>query len=221
MVSLTSFAKKIDEVLADSNRQKHWSPEEASQYMARFGERRARFELLAVHLIDAIIRPRVETLAGYFVNAAPTRDGGDWQCGYRFGYCERFPASTELQFAVEHDARMDKLLLRYHVHMMPTFIKLTEHDNLVVPLDSVDDDVVADWIEERLLEFLDDYLRINRGDTDFEEETATDPVCGMRINRSAAAASASYRGHPYYFCSAACEQQFVAAPKRFVQLKNG
>lgn len=220
MGALISFAERIDGVLADSSRQRHWSTEEAEQYMARFSSRRERFEELATRLTGTIIRPRVETLANYFVNTTPTGDDAASQCSYWFGYCERFPASTKLEFAIEHDSRFDNLLLRYHVHMVPVFIKLTEHDSLALPLDSVEDEVVASWIEERLLEFLDDYLRIDRGDTDFEEEAATDPVCGMRINRSAAAASASYLGHPYYFCSDTCWQQFDADPKDFVQLKN-
>ena len=220
MSDLISFANCIDEILADSSRQRHWSAEEAEQYMARFSSRREQFEELAARLISTIIRPRVETLAGYFANTTPARDDAASRCSYWFGYCERFPVSTQLEFAVEHDARFEKLLLRYHVHMMPVFIKLTEHDSLALPLDSVGDEVVASWIEERLLEFLDDYLRIDRGDADFEEDAATDPVCGMQINRSAAAASATYLGHPYYFCSAMCQQQFDANPKHFVQLKN-
>ncbi len=220
MSNLIDFAKKIDEVLADSSRQRHWSADEAEQYMAQFSGRRQRFEELATHLIATIIRPRVETLAGYFANAAPARDDAASLCSYWFGYCERFAASTQLEFAVEHDARFENLLLRYHVHMMPVFIKLTEHDSLTLPLDSVGDEIVASWIEERLLEFLDDYLRIDRGDADFEEDAATDPVCGMRINRSAAAVSGSYLGHPYYFCSTACQQQFDANPKHFVQTRN-
>jgi hypothetical protein len=57
------------------------------------------------------------------------------------------------------------------------------------PLDDVMDDAVAEWVEQRLLEFLDAYLQIDRGDDDFDEESATDPVCGMRISRSSAVAS--------------------------------
>jgi len=220
MRDLADFAKCIDEVLADSDRRQHWSAEEASQYMARFASRRERFEELAGHLIGTIIRPRLELLASYFTNAVPGTDDIPSQCSYWFGYCERFPASTQVMFAVEHDSRFDSLLLRYRVHMMPVFIKLTEHDSLTLPLAALDEQAVATWTEERLLEFLDDYLRIDRGDLDSEDESTTDPVCGMRINRRAAVANTSYLGHPYYFCSETCRQQFVADPKHFVQIKN-
>jgi Cu+-exporting ATPase len=40
----------------------------------------------------------------------------------------------------------------------------------------------------------------------------TDPVCGMRIDRDDAAATAEHRGTTYYFCSQACHDTFAAAP---------
>jgi Cu+-exporting ATPase len=40
----------------------------------------------------------------------------------------------------------------------------------------------------------------------------TDPVCGMRIDRDGAAATAEHGGATYYFCSQACHDAFVAAP---------
>ncbi len=42
-----------------------------------------------------------------------------------------------------------------------------------------------------------------------------DPVCGMRIDPDAAAATRFYRGVTYYFCAAVCKQRFEADPTRF------
>ena len=41
---------------------------------------------------------------------------------------------------------------------------------------------------------------------------ATDPVCGMRVPKMAAAATAVYAGETYYFCSADCHERFVRRP---------
>lgn len=103
--------------------------------------------------------------------------------------------------------------------MTPVFVKFHDHDNFTAPLDSVNDDSVGDWVEQRLLDFLSTYLQIDRGGEDFDDETATDPVCGMRINRSSAAASDSYRGHAYYFCSTECRDRFTRNPTAYVQVK--
>ena len=45
--------------------------------------------------------------------------------------------------------------------------------------------------------------------------TTTDPVCGMTIEESAAAGSATHRGVTYYFCSPACKERFEAEPEKY------
>ena len=45
----------------------------------------------------------------------------------------------------------------------------------------------------------------------------TDPVCGMRIEPSQAAAESNYQGQTYYFCSEECKQQFEKESSRFMR----
>ncbi|MBI3089814.1 MAG: heavy metal translocating P-type ATPase [Candidatus Tectomicrobia bacterium] len=45
---------------------------------------------------------------------------------------------------------------------------------------------------------------------------ATDPVCGMEIDEEAAAASRSYDGATFCFCSDACAARFDAAPQQYL-----
>jgi xanthine dehydrogenase accessory factor len=46
---------------------------------------------------------------------------------------------------------------------------------------------------------------------------ATDPVCGMTVEMAAAPNTAVHGLATYYFCSAACHQQFAGEPQRFLQ----
>jgi Cu+-exporting ATPase len=57
----------------------------------------------------------------------------------------------------------------------------------------------------------------DREPTTKEETMASvkDPVCGMEIDPSTAAASAEHEGATYYFCSQSCHDQFVAEPQRY------
>ena len=103
--------------------------------------------------------------------------------------------------------------------MMPVFIKFDEHDKITMSMGEVQDETVANWTEKRLLEFLDAYLRIDRGGVDFADEAVADPVCGMRISRSLAVASFDYLGHAYYFCSTECQEQFNREPTAYVRVK--
>ena len=45
---------------------------------------------------------------------------------------------------------------------------------------------------------------------------ARDPVCGMEVDPSKAAASSTYGGTDYYFCSVPCKKSFDKDPDRFV-----
>src|SRR3974390_3069943 len=46
--------------------------------------------------------------------------------------------------------------------------------------------------------------------------TATDHVCGMKVDPATARGVAQYRGETYAFCSPGCMSQFLADPARFL-----
>ena len=46
---------------------------------------------------------------------------------------------------------------------------------------------------------------------------AHDPVCGMVVDPSKAAASVAYQGATFYFCSQGCATKFRAAPENYAQ----
>jgi Cu+-exporting ATPase len=50
-----------------------------------------------------------------------------------------------------------------------------------------------------------------------EMAMVTDPVCGMRIDDSEAAARVEYEGETYYFCSEMCRDTFDADPNAYVR----
>jgi len=46
-------------------------------------------------------------------------------------------------------------------------------------------------------------------------KTVTDPVCGMVIEPTNAAAETTYRGQTYYFCSQECKTAFDKDPQKY------
>ena len=49
------------------------------------------------------------------------------------------------------------------------------------------------------------------------EDTATDPVCGMKVKVATAKHTATHEGHTYYFCNPKCLQKFTAEPLRYLK----
>jgi Cu+-exporting ATPase len=46
--------------------------------------------------------------------------------------------------------------------------------------------------------------------------SATDPVCGMTVERAVAAHMSKHAGERFYFCSAGCQDKFDAAPENYL-----
>jgi len=46
----------------------------------------------------------------------------------------------------------------------------------------------------------------------------TDPVCGMAVEPSTAAAAWEHDGTTYFFCSVGCQERFRTDPERFLAL---
>ena len=46
---------------------------------------------------------------------------------------------------------------------------------------------------------------------------AKDPVCGMDVDETKAAAKAVYEGRTYYFCAQACKRAFEKDPEKYTE----
>jgi YHS domain-containing protein len=44
-----------------------------------------------------------------------------------------------------------------------------------------------------------------------------DPVCGMQVDSTKAAAKSEYQGKTYYFCCEGCKRKFDQNPERYVK----
>ncbi|HEX6858925.1 MAG TPA: heavy metal translocating P-type ATPase [Caulobacteraceae bacterium] len=49
-----------------------------------------------------------------------------------------------------------------------------------------------------------------------DARTATDPVCGMKVDPHTTAHRTTHDGHPFYFCSAGCKRKFEADPAKYL-----
>ncbi len=58
-------------------------------------------------------------------------------------------------------------------------------------------------------------VREDRQEEEVETMTVKDPVCGMEIDPSGAAASEEYEGQTHYFCSESCHERFLANPDAY------
>jgi YHS domain-containing protein len=217
MDPLHQFSARIAARLAEA-RQVGPPAHEAARYMAQFEPNYRQCEQLAVRLLTTVVEPRLEALAKFFPGARLRPAVPEHRCVAWFGFSERFPATARVEFTIDCDPQLDHAMLRFELSIIPSFLKYDAHDKLPIPLEKLDEELAAAWVEERLIAFLDAYLQLDRGEDDSSGVTATDPVCGMQVN-AGTSLETDHRGHTYYFCSEQCRQRFIEAPKRFVRLE--
>lgn len=69
--------------------------------------------------------------------------------------------------------------------------------------------------DQRIKEIADRVLWLEDGEFKSVTEMATDPVCGMTLDKEHAPANAEYNGQLFYFCAQGCRNEFLAEPTRY------
>jgi YHS domain-containing protein len=172
-----------------------------------------KFGAIADGIVATIVRPRLQRLVSHFDNARllPAEQSSRYHVVCRFTHTERFPATVTLELSVSHDERVERFITRYNLEIMPVFFQFERNDETAQPLEHVSDSEIAAWVDAKLLQFVDTYLRLEMADAYQQESLVTDPVCGSRITKTCAAAQEQLGKATHYFCSKTCHQKFLAS----------
>jgi YHS domain-containing protein len=215
MCDLTAFERRVQERLAETDERRRLRQNHLEQRMREFDERHRQYTELADRIMQTIIGPRMRKLAEHFDNAKfPEEDQPHrHHCLCCLERSERFPASVRLELAVNHDADYETVQVQYRLEILPVFFAFKDKDQLAFPRGAVDEKRLAAWVDDRLIEFLDSYLQLEVTDQYHRDNVATDPVCGMEVNKAVATARMEYRNQTYYCCLDECRQKFAADPE--------
>lgn len=216
MDELASLELRIKEKLAAAEARRRESQEALKSEMAARDDRLASFDRAASRLMERVVRPRVTRLASCFPNAHVEKPGAvENQCTCRLDHTAEYPASTKLDIGLSAGGDVQSVIVTFALDILPVFFEFKGHDQLVLPLDAIDEATVATWLDEKLLGFVDAYLRLPLVEQYQQENVVFDPVCGMRINMGDAGASIEYQGKTYYFCVEECRDRFLHDPVRY------
>lgn len=172
-------------------------------------EQRERLTLVARRLSDKVILPRMEELARHFDNAKieVLKSDADFNCLCEFAHTPRFPATVKIGISLL-PGNNDFLTARYDLNIFPVLMEFNHNSEEVFPLDC-DEESLAGWVEDRILEFIDTYLRLETQPFYQKDNTVIDIVCGMRIPSTSATSTVERHGRIFYFCSEHCKDAFI------------
>jgi YHS domain-containing protein/ATP-dependent Lon protease len=178
-------------------------------------EHKARQERLAafaqqLESLRAIWKPRLDTLVQRFgdkVKATPKLSASSRDVSLEF---QSNLAKIRLRFSASIDRDVRKLLLDYNLEIIPVLMQFDSHQQAEWPIEAIDQDAMAAWIDDRIVDFVKTYLSLHENEYYLKEHMVEDPVAGVRFPRFAAAATVEANGKTYYFISEETRREFEA-----------
>jgi YHS domain-containing protein len=216
MDDLNGLDQRIREQLAKSEDRARVRQNHVERLMQEWQARLDRYTDLADRLMQTAIRPRAEKLKAHFPNATvPEEKNTRHTCVYQFAHTARFPATVTLELGITRNGEAATLIVQYNLTILPMFFPFESKDQLCIPLDAVDEEKIARWVEDKIVGFVGTYLRLETAEQYQTENTATDPVCGMQVSKTRPGAKLEYAGQTFYFCLDECRAKFAENPDRY------
>ncbi len=184
---------------------------ELDERMRQLVDLRERFQQTARQFINAEIRPRVDRLLLRLglLERRIFRDRGDATLYVEIPHGGDVPACIEMVFSVASVDKPDSICLRYDLTILPWLFDYDRHSEKDLTTGEMYDGVAGLWIEDRLLEFVDLYRRLEVEPAYHRDQLVVDPVCGMRIPRALVASRIEVQGKILGFCSVVCRDAFL------------
>jgi YHS domain-containing protein len=215
MADLSALIGRIDaEFNASQEKIKKFQTQKVEEHKGR-EERLEKFGRLLEQL-RGVWKPRLEALAERFgqrVEVTPTVTPSRREATFKF---QSPLARIDLRFSVVTDQDVRNVIFNYDLEILPILMQFESHAELKFPLDAVDQEALARWIDDRIVAFVRTYLSVHENNYYLKGHLVQDPIAGVSFPKYAAGATLQRGGKTYYFisqetCREFEEQQAVAA----------
>lgn len=208
MADVNSLLSRIDAEFSAAEKQiKEFQIQQVQEYHGR----QERLELFsqACHQLRETWRPRLEALALKFgdkVKLTPTVTPTSREATFQFSSTL---ADIVLRFSASTDFEVRKLVLDYNLHILPILMKFEPHARIEFPLEAVDANATAKWIDDRIVDFVKTYLSLNQNEYYLKGHMVTDPISNTQFPKYAAAGTLDWQGTKYYFVGEETRREFA------------
>jgi YHS domain-containing protein len=218
MIRIEEFERVVTNRLQAVDAKRHAAVESLVEEMQRRDRLATEFAAVASRLHDTIILPRLTAVVRQLPNAKiasmTTPFGMRSEC--ELPRSPRYPAHTKLSLSIARSPEATRGFITYSLEIIPILMAFHGECHLEFDPSAPNETEITEWVEARLLEFVDTYLRVGTEPQYQRSNLQIDPVCGMRISVAEVDEHVAVRGHTYHFCSARCREQFAAAPERYL-----
>jgi YHS domain-containing protein len=212
MADIDTLARRIDaEFSAVEGKVKKLRDEQVAGYK----ERQKRLEQLGKVFdeLREVWQPRLDLLVKKFgdrVQAKPRIVPSTREVTYEF---QSRLARVRLKFAACTDRDVQKVILTYDLDIVPVLVRFNPHSETEFPLNAVNKEAAAKWIDDRIVEFVQTYFSLGENEIYLKDEMVEDPVARVTFPKVAAAATLEWQGQKYYFIGEETRREFAEKNK--------
>lgn len=175
-----------------------------------YQQRQQRFEKFGVTIerLREVWKPRLDAFAKRFgdhVQVSQAVQPGRRDATFTF---KSELAQIVMRLSVACDREVRQLILSYDLHILPILMQFESHAELHQPLDQIDEDAIARWIDDRLVQFAQTYVELHENQYYLKDHLVEDPVAGVRFAKYTAGATLDWQGKTHYFISEASREEF-------------
>ena len=218
MTTIEQFERTVTERLQAVDAERHAAVTALAEEMRHRDVAAAVFTEVATRIHDTVIAPRVSALMRQFgeakVASTATPFGMRTEC--QLPRSPRYPAATKLSLSVARSPEGTLGYVTYSLEIIPILMAYHGECHLEFDPAAPNEQEIAEWVEERLLEFVETYLRVGSEPQYQRTNLQIDPVCGMSLSIADIDEKLMVRGHTYHFCSVACRERFAASPELYL-----
>jgi hypothetical protein len=208
MPDINALASRIDaEFSAVEEKTKKFQGEQVEKYKQRHN-RLEQLEKVFDQLLD-IAKPRLELLVKKFgdqVQAKPQIMPSRREVTFDF---QSHLARVSLGFSAFTDQDIQKVILSYNLSIIPVLMRFNPHAEIEFPLNAVDKEAAAKWIDDRIVEFVKTYFSLGANDIYLKDHMVEDPIAHVRFPKAAAAATLEWKGQKMYFIGEETRKEFA------------
>jgi YHS domain-containing protein len=207
MADISSLLGRIDaEFTTMQNKVKQFQSNQVREFQDR-EKRHEQFIKLLDELRD-VWRPRLDALAqrfGKHVEVTPVVEPGRRTATFKFN---SQLARIDLRFSVFTDPEVRNVIFSYNLDILPIFMKFESNTTISFPLEAVDREALAKWMDDRIIDFVKTYMALHENSYYLKDHLVEDPIAKVNLPKYAAAATVDFQGKTYYFISDEMRREF-------------
>src|SRR6266540_454857 len=125
-------------------------------------KQRENFNKIAGGILSSVVYPRMRELSRLFENSKLPDPGEikSLHCICQFSHTRRFPATVSLGISLSTGEDFENIAVHYNLEIMPTLMEFNRHDERRFPMEALNKDEIGDWVNAKILEFVDTYLQL-------------------------------------------------------------